>query len=436
MSNWVPQLASAEPDALRKRVAFLRKLLKVNPASFERLRAQASETDAAAFELAAAQSGVDVGDRGQVKDPARADSQTRNALRGGDCQSPPQAGAAAQRDLTAELPPRLGELMRGGDVMPPSSAELREAIGFKNFGAKALESKLERQTAKQREHEQRQQVEATRKRIRDELGEWTADNRRRLEELKPQTEQELKDSLWCFKRLGKNVWAISRLACTGSARDLAYAIAQMIALVPVEAVGCWIVEAMGIAADGASLRQLYSVKARRKLVRSFVLWMAGENCRLRHIAGSNSRRTVRGVKRVPQRLLARIAAVGGNPWSKSTTTRDANESHAAGLYRRVRLPHAIAHPSERAGSSGQVVSRYWMELPRQLKPRSRMAAPDHQLGGFFSGAGVEVDPLGWVREHAQNAIVYALHSVTTVRRRLGELVTVPGMLAPLRHAPA
>jgi hypothetical protein len=327
--------------------------------------------------------------------------------------------------IAAALPPRLGELLEG----PPSAAEFRQAIGYTNPRARDLELKAEHAEQKLRALEQAKQLEATRAVIRAELGDWTKEERKRLEQMKPQSAAEEKD----YVQLGKNVWAISRQAATGSARDLAYAISQMLTLAPIEAVGCWIVEAMGLHADGTALRQLYSPKARRKVVRSFVLWMCGKNDRLRYIAGSLSRRVVRGVKRCPQSLLARIAALGGLPWSRSTTTRDANESHDAGLYRRVRLPHALAHESERAGPSGQVVSRYWMELPRQPKPKSRFALPE-ALGGVFKAAGVDEDPLGWVREHAKNGIVYALRSVTT-RRRCGELVHVAGMLAPLLHAP-
>jgi hypothetical protein len=281
------------------------------------------------------------------------------------------------------------------------------------------------------ERDARSARERARQLIREQLGDWTRDSRKRLEQLKPETKGDERDA----KRLGQRVWAIARQASMGSSRDLAYALEQMMTCAPIEAVGCWVVEAMGMGENGVALRQLYSPKARRKLVRSFVLWMAGENTRLREIAGSPSRRTIRGVKRVPQNLLARIAAIGGKPWHRSTTTRDANESHAAGLFRRVRMPRELAHESERCGSSKQVVSRYWMELPRQPRKRRRMDPPD-ALGSFFAGAGVADDPLGWVRDHAKHAIVYAMQAVATVRVRLGELVTVPGMLAPLQHAPS
>jgi hypothetical protein len=421
------------------RDAFLLRLRVEKPAVFEGMRAVGAY-EAEVF-ARVEQSYIDRqralagDDREDLNDSAfarpEAEASKRITLRGGEPPAPPGA-AAAQRALEPlpELPPSLRSVMLGGDV-PPTHAELLAAIGTKFPGQRALEQRAENEARKRRELEQRQQVEATRKVIRDELGEWTKEERKRLEQLKPETEHDQKDA----KRLGKTEWAIARQASTGSARDLAYAISQMIARVPIEALGCWIVEAMGMQADGKAIRQLYSPKARRKLVRSFAMWTLGQNMRLRQIAGSPSRRTVRATKRAPQRLFARLAAVGGRMVHRSTTTRDANEAHAAGLYRRVRVPHSLAHPSECCGSSGQVVSRYWMELPRQLRPRSRMAAPDFQLGAFFEGCGIDEDPLGWVREHAQNAIVYAMRSVTTVRRRLGELVTIPGLLAPLLHAP-
>lgn len=309
-------------------------------------------------------------------------------------------------------------------------AELKAAIGYKDPHAAARASRQARALALEDEKEQARSRELARQVVREQLGDWTKDNQRRLEQMAPQTVREGTDA----KRLGKRVWAIARQASQGSVADLAYAIQQMQTCAPVEAVGCWVVEAMGLQASGAALRQLHSTKARRKLVRSFVLWMSGENTRLRKVAGSPSRRTVRGVKRVPQNLLARIASVGGKPWHRSTTSRDATESHDAGLFRRVRMRRDLAHESERCGTSGQVVSRYWMELPRQPRRHGRKDLPD-QLGAFFQGAGVANDELAWVREQAKHAIVYAMQTVTTIKHRLAELACIPGMLAPLLRTP-
>lgn len=309
--------------------------------------------------------------------------------------------------------------------------ELAAAIGYKDPHAAARAARREREQRERDAELEAAEREAARQVIREQLGEWTKDSRQRLEQTKPEGATEERDA----KRLGPHVWAVARMAACGSLRDLAYAVQQMQALAPMEAVGCWVIEAMGLRVDGTAQRQLHSPKGRRKLVRSFVLWCSGSNTRLRKIAGSPSRRTVRGVLRVPQRLLARIAAIGGKPWHRSTTTRDANEAHAAGLFRRVRLPAAIAHESERCGSSGQVVSRYWMELPRQPRRSGRSDEPT-QLGSFLESRGADADApdaFAWVREQAKQALVYAMHAVKTVRGAV-ERASVPGLLLPLQTA--
>jgi hypothetical protein len=422
--------------ATSKRDAFLLQLRESSAASFERLRA-ASPDEAETFDRVerayierkrskTVGGGAGFDDSGFAHSVAEA--KRTEATRGGDGSTcPPKQSEAAARGAAelVELPPTIAA------VFVPSMDELRAAAGYKNPGARALEMRAERDERDRERRDQARQLEAARSVIREQLGDWTKDERKRLEQMQPIGEDEIRDA----KRLGKRIWAISRQTSTGSARDLAYAIEQMLTCAPVAAVGCWIVEAMGMREDGKALRQLYSPKARRKLVRSFVLWMAGDNCRLKYIAGSPSMRWVRGVKRVPQRLLARIAGVGGGVWSRSTVTRDANEAHEAGLYRRVRLPVALAHESERCGKSGQVVSRYWMELPKQPQRKSRFALPE-PVGSSLAGKCLADDPLAWVSEHAKNAIVYAMHAVTTVRRGVAGLVTVPGMLAPLLHAPS
>jgi hypothetical protein len=310
-------------------------------------------------------------------------------------------------------------------------ADLRAAIGYKAPAARAAQIQAEREDRKAAELDAARDREVRRQLVREQLGGWTKDSAKRLDQIKPEMEREIRDA----KRLGKHVWAICRMTSQGALHDLAYAIERMATHAPDEAVGCWVVEAMGLNVDGVALRQLHSVKARRKLGRSFMLWMAGENTRLRQIAGSPSRRTVRGVYRVPQKLLARTGAIGDVPWSRSTMTRDANEAHAAGLWHRVRMRRELTHESERCGASGQVVSRYWMELPRQPRMKRRGDLPD-PLGRFFGVAGVTRDPLAWVREQGKQAIVYALHTVATVRRSLTELASVPGMLDPLLSAPS
>lgn len=338
----------------------------------------------------------------------------------------------------ADVPPRHTHEppRRVLDVQPddaPSVAELCAAIGYKSPDARALEHREELAHRKAVEREEAKAREQSRQLIREQLGQWTKDARERFKQLQPLNAVERTD----VRRLGQHVWAICRQTVCGSLGDLAYAVQQMTTRAPLEAVGCWVVEAMGMTADGVAVRQLYSTKARRKLARSFAQWMAGENMRLRDVAGSPSRRTVRGCRRVPQTLLARITAAGDRPWHRSTTTRDANEAHAAGLWRRVRMRRELAHESERCGSSQQVVSRYWMELPRQPRRPRRTDTPV-PLGAFWSGAGLAdaIDsPLEWVAEHAKHAIVYAMHSVRTARLRLLTRPTVGHLMSPLVHAP-
>jgi hypothetical protein len=308
-------------------------------------------------------------------------------------------------------------------------AELAAAIHYQDPHAAAAAARSAKEERQQAERDEAARRETARQLVREQLGHWTKDSRARLEQIEPEGDREARDA----KRIGRHVWAVARLAACGSLRDLAYALEQMMLSTPIEVVGCWIVEAMGLSVAGIALRQLFSSKARRKLVRSYVLWSAGENTRLRQIAGSPSRRTVRGVKRVPQTLLARVAAIGGRPWHRSTTTRDANESHAAGLFRRVRMPASIAHESERCGPSSQVVSRYWMELPRQPRRTGRSDAPT-QLGSFLANCGADTsvpDAFAWVREQGKQAIVYALHAIATVRGVV-QRANVPGLLAPIQ----
>lgn len=331
----------------------------------------------------------------------------KGALRGDARSVPPDPSFAAQ-----------------GDSDAPTLAELKAAIGYRQPAARALQVREERAERQQRARAEAAETERNRQLIREKLGSWTKDTAHRFERLQPPAEERA-----LARKVGRDIWAINHMTNNGSGQDLAYALERMRTHAPTEAVGAWVVEAMGLVGELAR-RQLYSQKARRKLSRSFSLWVIGEDTRLRQIAGSLSRRAVRGVKRVPQSLLAKLAAVGGKPWSRATTTRDANESHAAGLFRRVRIPHALAHESERCGSSGQVVSRYWMELPRQPRQKRRTDMPT-RVGALTGGD----DPLSWVREQGKQAVVYALHAVALVSRRLSELASVPGLLCPLIHAP-
>ncbi len=371
-------------------------------------------------------------DRGETGNAGGAHSnyaERKGAQHGGEGPAPPASSYAAV--LCGTDLDRIDAELAGDDVTPAQRlADLRAAIGYRAPRAAAAAHRADREAAKRLEAEEATRRERARQLIREQLGEWSKDSAKRLAQTKPSGEVEARDA----KRLGKHAWAINRMTTCGSQSDLAYACERMTTLAPVEAIGCWIVEAMGLNESGVAVRQLYSPKARRKLARSFALWMCGEDTRLRQVAGSPSRRTVRGVYRAPQAFLARITGMADRPWSRATTTRDANESHAAGLFRRVRLPRSLVHESERCGASKQVVSRYWMELPRQPRQKRRSDLPD-QLGAFFSAHGVATDALAWAREQGKQAIVYALHSVATLRRSLVELASVPGMLAPLLRAP-
>jgi hypothetical protein len=273
-----------------------------------------------------------------------------------------------------------------------------EGLGFAGFAdpdeAAAAEQARAREDAAWREVQ-----EGVLAAVRGELGRWTTDSVRSLDATAPLTAEEHRDA----KRLGRSAWAMARLAMNGALRDLAYVLERMRLEVGDEILGSWVIEAMGLQADGrTALRQLHALKARRKLVRSYALWRCGSYGELRDYAGSPSTRRVRGVRRCPQTLLARVCAIGGRPWHRSTTTRDANEAHRSGLWRRVRLPQDTAPEEERAGPSGQVVSRYVFDLPEWRAPRARrhktrMESLSATLGGASSDAGEWV---GWVARHA------------------------------------
>jgi hypothetical protein len=243
--------------------------------------------------------------------------------------------------------------------------------------------------------------------VRGDLGRWTTDSVRSLEQTAPHTAEEERDA----KRLGRRGWAMARLAMCGALRDLAYVLERMRLEVGDEVLGSWVIEATGLQHDGRTARrQLHTLKARRKLVRSYVLWRCGSYGELRDYAGSPSTRRVRGVRRCPQTLLARVCAVGGRPWHRSTTTRDANEAHRSGLWRRIRLPQDVAPEDERAGPSGQVVSRYVMDLP-EWRPRSvsRRHGRLQRLGGVLTATSRDTGEwVGWAARHACRLAVTSL----------------------------
>ena len=109
--------------------------------------------------------------------------------------------------------------------------------------------------------------------------------------------------------------------------------------------------------------------------------------------------------------------------------------------RGVRLPKLIAHESEQCGPSGQVVSRYWLEVPRfQRKRTARERAlvdATGQLGAVLSHASAPRRAVHeWAREIASESIVYAAHAVQLVTRSAAALAHVPELLMPLlSHAP-
>jgi len=315
-------------------------------------------------------------------------------------------------------------------VMPrPLATELAAHVGAVDPRAALLEQAERERSAAAAEAEDRRLNERAIQEARAQIGQWTRDSAQRLEAQKPVTEEDVRDA----KRLSPHVWSVCRLAMGGSLSDLAYAVQQMALGVPAEVFGCWVAFAMGLRVDGTvALRQLYSEKGRRLLVRCYALWSGGNHTRLRHVAGSPSMRVVRAAKRLPQTLLSRVCAIGGRSWHRSTTSRDANEAHVAGVWRRVRLPREIAHASEQCGASGQVVSRYWCELPR-VRPSRRTDLPS-TLASVVARSGVERSSAhDWAAQQARNALRYATRAVQ-ILRRAGDWVTVPGLLEPLTAA--
>lgn len=350
--------------------------------------------------------------------------------------TPATAAAAAGDRRDPSLDARIAE--RLNRTRPASEPEQESSVTPPPVGAILGALDVAQAKGRWQAERERQRLDAqhqadviarAREAVRLELGEWTREARARADALQPNADHEHR----AVRQLGRTVWVMSRLASAGSLNDLAYAVQHMALTMPAEAFGCMVIEAMGLAADGVAVRQLYSTKARRKLVRSYVQWSAGQYTRLREIAGSPSRRIVRGLKRVPQTLLAKLCAVGDRPWSRATTTRDAAESHRAGLWRRVRLPHDLAHASEQCGPSGQVVSRYWMETPRMMRRKGDRTAT---LGGVLGRTNAQRQAVhDWAREVAANAIVYAKHAIALVRGGLIQLAYVPELLDPVRSPP-
>jgi hypothetical protein len=307
----------------------------------------------------------------------------------------------------------------------PLASTLAAHVGAVDPRRAAREQSEEEREAREAADEEQRLNELAIQEARAQLGTWSRDSAKRLDELQPVTVEDVRDA----KKLTKHVWAVCRLAMNGSLGDLAYAVQQMQTGAPLETFGCWVVFAMGLRNDGTALRQLYSVKARRLLVRSYALWSGGMNERLRNVAGSPSLRTVRSVKRLPQTLLARVCALGGRSWHRSTTTRDANEAHIVGVWRRVRLPKEKAHVSEHCGASGQVVSRYWCELPRMA--RSRRDDLPSSITSVVARSGVERSSAHeWACIQGRNALRFATRSVD-ILRRAGDHVTIPDLMHPL-----
>jgi hypothetical protein len=303
---------------------------------------------------------------------------------------------------------------------PAPEAGLERFVAFKDPQA----ARAQDQERQQADAERRELLERSLEQVRAELGEWTKDSGERLQKLE-QTAKSEPDA----KQLGTRGWALGRLTATGSTHDLAYALSQMLLEVPPETLGCWVIQAMGLTVDGRCTRQLYAPNARRKLARSYILFRCGRVGRLCEFAGSPSRRLVHGTVRCPQTLIARVCALGGKPWSRATTTRDATESHNAGLYRRVRLPKDVAHESERAGPSGEVVSRYWSEIPNQRRQAraSRTSTLANVLGNTSE---VRTATVEWVRSIARHACQMAVSALGQTQCKRLQLAWIPGLMEP------
>lgn len=308
----------------------------------------------------------------------------------------------------------------------PLAASLAAHVGTVDPRAAAQHQTEEERAAEEDAAEEQRLTELALQDAKAQIGTWSRDSAQRLADLEPKTAEDVRDA----KKLTPHGWAVCRLAMGGSLSDLAYAVQQMqLGGVPQEVFGVWVVLAMGMRNDGTALRQLYTAKARRLLVRCYALWCCGMNERLRNVAGSPSMRTVRAVKRLPQTLLARVAAIGGQSWHRSTTTRDAAEAHNAGVWRRVRLPKDKAHVSEHCGASGQVVSRYWAELPRLA--RSRRDDLPSSITSVVARSGVERSAAHeWACQQARNALRYATRAVE-ILRKAGDFVTITDLMQPL-----
>ena len=305
--------------------------------------------------------------------------------------------AREEREERARADRREATMRANLDRVNALMREEREAQSFAAFADPEAAS-VDAEAREREEAEWLAIAEHTLVAVRGTLGQWSRDSETRFEQTEPATVNEEGDA----KRLGARGWALSRLGMCGSHRDLGYVVEQIRLEVGDAVLGCWVADAIELHRDGRSARrQLYSTKARRKLFRSYVLWRCGSFGPLRDYAGSPSTLRVRGVRRCPQRLLARVLAVGGVPWSRATTTRDANEAHSSRLWRRIRLPQDVAPAEERAGASGQVVSRYVMHLPVPHLPTKRAAKMVSLAGAMSSSTRtLSETSMEWVARHA------------------------------------
>lgn len=288
--------------------------------------------------------------------------------------------------------------------------------------------------------EERAQAQRALNHVRDQLGRWSKDSEARL---RAHEVPETAAQRHVVDRLGRETFAVCRLATVGSHIDLAYALDCMLRLMGgrVEVLGSFVAQAMGLGYDGHAERQLWSVKARRQLVRSFALFRASRVQRLKDIEPrSTSEAPVRGVRKLPQAALAQLCAQGDHVWSRSTTARDATAASVWGLWKRIRLTVDLAPEDERRGPSKQVVSRYAMWVPprggrgmrRAISKLSDIADKLAADGGMLRETAY-----AWVRSVGEEAVRFAVGVVPQLSQlRFAAFPHVPGLMEPQQHAPA
>lgn len=430
------QREASEPESFAAKLERQRRIKEAAAAraaeiaarNFEKVREAQRAERARIAQLAAAQAGAEPAEWVAIRLPA-----DEPANRGTTAEQTAQASAATSAEAVPSAPPH--EPLR--EKLSPEAWQRMQRVRDVELSAEPAPRVSVGATAPlEADQEAAEEISAARRSLNDvraKLGTWTRDSARRLEEQTPEDAEQAA----ARDRLGAGTWAVCRLAMTGNQLDLAYALDCMLRMMGgrVEVLGAFVCQAMGLGWDGHCERQLWTCKARRQLVRSFAAFKLSQPQRRKDIEPrSTSDVVVRGLRRCPQKLLAKVCAIGDLVWSRSTTARDASDSHRWGVWKRIRLTVELAPAEERSGPSGQVVSRYSMAAQlhggagRGLKQLSAIAAKLTKSDGAGSADQIA---RAWVREVGEHAIRFACGLVPQLDRlRFAAFPFVQGLMEP------